>query len=111
MAYTPVEIYIGDLPGTSGPDNAAEYSLPTGVPATAKEILVYAWVTTKGDETFHRYYYQIETSDHLGQPYPQFMNVAATKDIVLNSSNLWLPLFQTQSKCLTFLTAVPMTIL
>ena len=89
MAYTPVQDYLGDLPGTSG--EVIEYKLPCSIPITAKEILVYTWVTTKGDEAFHRYYYQIETVDKSCRAYPQYMNVAATQDIVLNSSNLWMP--------------------
>ncbi|CAB4037418.1 Hypothetical predicted protein [Paramuricea clavata] len=103
MAYTPIECYLGDLPDTSGSCCAKEYGLPGDVAVTAKEILVYLWVTTKGDEQFHRYYYQIETSDGK-HSYPQFMNVAATEDIVLNSSNLWLPVFKDQRKVKVTLT-------
>ena len=104
MAYTPVQVYLGDLPEASGADNAKEYSLCSHIPGTAKEILVYAWVTTKGDEKFHRYYYQIETFDNCQRQYPQYMNVAATHDVVLNSSNLWMPVFPycVQGKCPSF---------
>ena len=103
MAYTPVQVYLGDLPGISG--EVIEYNLPISISETVKEILVYTWVTTKGDEAFHRYYYQIETVDGSLRAYPQYMNVAATQDIVLNSSNLWMP-FSAQSKCLS----IPATI-
>ena len=110
MAYTPVEVYLGDLPDASGSDNANVYNLdPQKISATAGEILVYAWVTTQGDEAFHRYYYEIETFDNSGRSYPQYMNVAATQDVVLNSSNMWMPVFPSaQSKCFTF--PVPMTL-
>ena len=68
MAYTPVEVYLGDLPDASGSDNANVYNLdPQKISATAGEILVYAWVTTQGDEAFHRYYYEIETFDNSGR--------------------------------------------
>ena len=98
MAYTPVQEYLGALPDTSG--EVVEHSMPISIPKTAKEILVYTWVTTRGDEAFHRYYYQIETVD-TSRAYPQYMNVAATQNIVLNSQNLWMPV-SNPSKCLSY---------
>ena len=99
MAYKPVQEFLGPLPDMSG--EVVEHSMPVSIPKAAEEILVYAWVTTKGDEAFHRYYYQIETVDKSLRAYPQYMNVAATEDIVLNSSNLWMPVSD-PSKCLSF---------
>ena len=96
MAYTAFPEnklhYYGELPDTSGNSNRYELS-KSNVPDTAKEILVYLWATTKGDEAFHRYYYRIQTTDGK-QLYNQYMNVAASKDVSLNSANLWLPVFK-----------------
>ncbi|CAB4026091.1 Hypothetical predicted protein [Paramuricea clavata] len=96
MAYTAFPEnklhYYGELPDTSGNSNRYELS-KSNVPDTAKEILVYLWATTKGDEAFHRYYYRIQTTDGI-QLYNQYMNVAASKDVSLNSANLWLPVFK-----------------
>ena len=96
MAYTPFAEdklhYYGELPDESG--NSCYYALSkSNVPDTAKEILVYLWATTKGEEAFHRYYYRIQTTDGK-QFYNQYMNVAASKDVSLNSANLWLPVFK-----------------
>ena len=95
----PVQDFLGALPDISG--EVVEFSLPINIPETAKEILVFTWVTTRGDEAFHRYYYQLETFDTSLRTYPQYMNVAATENIVLNSENLWMPV-SAKSKCLSF---------
>ena len=88
-AYDPVEIELGPLPEYSGDEK--EYTI-TGVPTGAKEILVYTFVTVKGESgDFHRGYYEIATSAG-GKRYTQYMNVATGDGItVLNSANLWLP--------------------
>ena len=89
-AYVPVEICLGALPEFH--EEPKVYDL-TGVPGGAKEMLVYTFVTVKGEEdNFQRGYYEISTADGSIQ-YTQYMNVAAGKDIVvLNSANLWLPM-------------------
>ena len=95
MAYNPIPEenlhYYGELPEESGSSKSYEISL-SGIPSKAKEILVYIWATTKGDEDFHRYYYRIHTTDGTNK-YNQYMNVAASRDVSLNSANLWLPVF------------------
>ena len=95
MAYTPIpedKLYdYGELPELSGDSTIYELS-KSNIPSSAKEVLVYLWATTKGDEEFHRYYYQIYTKDGK-QLYSQYMNVAGSKDVSLNSANLWLPVF------------------
>ena len=93
MAYIPIPedqlYYYGELPDTSG--GSALFDLTkSNIPSTAQEVLVYLWATTKGDEEFHRFYYKIHTTDGK-QLYIQYMNVAASKDVSLNSANLWLP--------------------
>ena len=96
MAYNPIPEdklhYYGELPDSSG--DSCEYDISkSNIPDTAKEVLVYLWATTKGDEEFHRYYYRIQTTDGA-KKYNQYMNVAASKDVSLNSANLWLPVFK-----------------
>ena len=104
MAYTPFPeeklYYYGVLPDASGDSNTVRYDISkSNVPDTAKEILVYLWATTQGDEAFHRYYYRIQTED--GQKfYNQYMNVAASQDVSLNSANLWLPVFKGYGRCM-----------
>ena len=90
--YVPVEISLGTLPEFGGEEK--EYDLTgAGVPAEAKAILVYTFVTVKGvSGDFQRGYYEISTSDEDNQ-YEQYMNVATGDGItVLNSANLWFPM-------------------
>ena len=103
MSFTPVRDYLGDLPDTSGPTHAKHYVPDPNKITAGTEILVYAWITTKGDEDFHRYYYQLETFDNFDRPYAKlYMNVTATKDIALNSSYLPIPVYPFgNSKCFT----------
>lgn len=92
MAYVPVNISMGSLPEYD--DELKSYDLLSEgkVPAEAKEVLVYTFVTSHGDrKDFHRGYYEISTSEGE-KNYPQFMNVAVgPKMMAVNSSNLWLP--------------------
>jgi hypothetical protein len=103
MAYTPFPsdnlYYYGELPGTSNISTTYDIS-KSDVPEEAKEVLVYLWATTKGDDTFHRYYYLIETKDSTGRTYHQYMNAAASPDVSLNSANLWLPVFEGFGRCM-----------
>ena len=99
MAYSPLVKSYGELPDMAGDANIYELK-NANVPETAKEVLVYLWATTKGDEAFHRYYYQIETKDDK-KSYRQYMNVAASQDVSLNSANIWLPVFKDQCKWLS----------
>ena len=63
------------------------------VPSTAKEILVYLYITSKTADRIHkRAVYEIYTEDS-GTKYTQLMNAAFPEnDYVMNSANLWLPL-------------------
>ncbi len=65
------------------------------VPSSAKEILVYVFLTSKhADRRKPRAVYEIYTEDNSGRKYPQLMNAAFPEnDFVMNSANLWLPLF------------------
>ena len=104
MAYIPIPeeklYYYGELPGTSGDKSTYELS-KSNIPDSAKEVLVYLWATTKGDEAFHRYYYRIQTKDGKVL-YNQYMNVAASTDVSLNSANLWLPVFKGYGRYFSF---------
>ncbi len=89
MSYTPVEILLGHLPEFHEEEKV--YDL-TGLPTGAKEVLVYAFVTIKGEKgPFQRGYYEISTTEGASE-YKQYMNVATGDGIVvLNSANVWLP--------------------
>ncbi len=89
MSYTPVEILLGPLPEFHEEEKVYDI---TGIPAD-KEILVYAFVTIKGEKgPFQRGYYEISTTDGANE-YKQYMNVATGEGIaVLNSANVWLPI-------------------
>ena len=104
MAYTPTTKSYGELPETIENPQICYPLSQANVPETAKEVLVYLWATTKGDDAFHRYYYTIETTDGV-QSYSQYMNIAASKDVSLNSANLWLPVFKNSGMCLLGVTA------
>ena len=99
MAYTPTQKDYGELPETIDAPQKRYPISESNVPETAKEVLVYLWATTKGDSEFHRYYYSIETTDGT-QSYSQYMNIAASQSVSLNSANLWLPVFGKSGRCL-----------
>lgn len=90
--YEPMEVLLGTLPDL--PDKVITYDLKgvTQVPSTAKEILVYVFVTTSGEGEFQRGYYEISTSNN-GKKFTQFLNVAIGQGVAaVNSANLWLPI-------------------
>ena len=89
--YEPMNVLLGTFP--EFPDKVESYNLGVGgqVPTTAKEVLLYVFVTTSGDGEFQRGYYEISTSKGAKQ-FTQYLNVAVGQDIVaVNSANLWLP--------------------
>ncbi len=96
--YTPIPfdeiIGLGDLPKTA--ENIIEYCLPEQVPADAKEVLLYLFVTTQtiaGDAK--RGFYEVFTKDSDSTQYSQYMNVVFAKDdVTINSANMWLPIFK-----------------
>ena len=80
------------------PDQVKTYNLSVdgGIPPEAKEVFVYAFVTTHaGDGEFQRGYYEMSTSLLAGvEPiqYKQYMNVATGNGVTaVNSSNMWFP--------------------
>ena len=63
-----------------------------GIPAEAKEFLVYTFITSIGEGDFQRGYYEIFTSDG-GKDYKQYMNVATGQGVnIVNSANQWFPM-------------------
>lgn len=89
--YEPMNVLLGTLP--EFPDKVESYDLKVGgqVPSTAKEVLVYVFVTTTGEGEFQRGYYEISTSKG-GKQFTQFLNVAVGQGVAaVNSANLWLP--------------------
>ena len=95
-AYHPVEaISLGKLPENDRQEvlldvRAALESI--GV-TTAKEFLIYTFVTTRHDsEKFERGYYEMYTSEN-DQQYKKYMNVATGPGITtIDSANLWFPM-------------------
>lgn len=92
VPYVPMKVSLGALPEYH--EQVETYDLKVGgqVPGEAKEVLVYAFVTTNGEGEFQRGYYEISTSI-AGQDYTQYMNVATGQGVkAVNSANLWLPM-------------------
>ena len=94
--YIPMERTMGELP--EFPDQVKTYDLSVhgGIPAEAKEVFVYVFVTTHaGEGEFQRGYYEMSTSLLPGgkpYQYKQYMNVATGKGVTaVNSSNMWFP--------------------
>lgn len=90
--YEPMQVSLGTLP--EFPDEVTSYDLKEGgqVPGTAKEVLVYMFVTTSGEGEFQRGYYEISTSNG-GKQFTQYMNVAIGQGVkAVNSANVWLPI-------------------
>lgn len=90
--YEPMKVSLGTLP--EFPDQVVSYDLKVGgqVPSTAKEVLVYLFVTTSGAGEFQRGYYDIYTSKG-DKHFSQFMNVAVGQGVTaINSANIWLPI-------------------
>ena len=84
--------YLMSLPLVKG--KLCEADVSEYVPSTAKDILVYLFLTFKtADRTHKRAVYEIYTQDNSGTKYTQLMNAAFPEnDFVMNSANLWLPL-------------------
>jgi len=63
MAYVPMRISLGSLPEYDDELKSYDLQLDGKIPAEAKEVLLYTFVTTRGDrDDFHRGYYEISTS-------------------------------------------------
>ncbi|XP_022777874.1 uncharacterized protein LOC111319342 [Stylophora pistillata] len=84
-------VSIGKLPETVT-EEPIVLSLDKAVPNGAEEVLIYTFITSKGEGDFQRYYYNIYTSQD-GRDYSQYMNIATGQDMnVINSANLWFPI-------------------
>ncbi|XP_078376979.1 uncharacterized protein LOC144660250 [Oculina patagonica] len=90
--YEPMKVSLGTLPEFH--EEMKSYDLKVGgqVPAEAKKVFVYTFVTTNGEGDFQRGYYEISTSKG-GKQYTQYMNVATGQGVkAVNSANMWLPM-------------------
>lgn len=92
-SYTPIEIYVANIP--LGPGNYfARYSLEGNSEiANAKDILVYAFNTLHDTtDRFWRGYYEIYTQAVDGTKYKGYMNTANPGEgTTIDSVNVWLP--------------------
>ena len=81
---------LGKLPGYHEIEITYSFDLPE-IPAEAKEVLVYTFMTTIGEGPFERGYYEIFTSGG-GKDFKQYMNVATGDGVnIVNSINAWFP--------------------
>ena len=81
---------LGKLPGYHEIEITYSFDLPE-IPAEAKEVLVYTFMTTIGEGPFERGYYAIFTSGG-GNDFKQYMNVATGDGVnIVNSINAWFP--------------------
>lgn len=88
VPWYPMEVYLGKLPAFDQEEQA--YNLQ--VPANAKEVLIYTFITSIGEGDFQRGYYEIYTSDD-NKVFKQYMNVATGQGVnIVNSANLWVPM-------------------
>ena len=91
MAWVPIVSILGDLPLTA--NELAEFPIPKNIhEMSPKQILVYTFITM--DDVmpgFQRGYYEVFTKRNDGTEFKLYMNVAMTRDAVLNSENMWLP--------------------
>lgn len=96
VPWTPVQVSLGGLPAFDQEEKV--YKLQ--VPADAKEVLIYTFVTSIGEgDSIQRGYYAISTSDGP-TVFEQYMNVATGQGVnIVNSANLWVPV--TSDKSLT----------
>ena len=90
MAYTPIQVTLGELPECPGQN--VTYPL-SGIPDSATEVLVYAFVTTHNDGPFQRGFYVLSTSGQGDTKYSQYLNVASGSPAVTVASatcgSLW----------------------
>ena len=87
-----MEASLGKLPEFH--QEMITYDLSSGgqVPDTAKEVLIFTFITSIGEGgELERGYYEFCTSDGVSD-YKQYMNVATGQGInIVNSANLWIP--------------------
>lgn len=92
-AWTPVEVYLGNLPAFDQEEKVYNLLQGNQVPRDAKEVLVYTFITSIGEgESVQRGYYAIYTNDG-DKVFKQYMNVATGQGVnIVNSANLWVPM-------------------
>ena len=82
---------LGDMPLTA--NEMKKFDVPKEIDqASPKQLLVYTFITM--DDVvpgFQRGFYEVYTQRQDGTKYALYMNVAMTRDAVLNSENMWLP--------------------
>lgn len=90
MSNFPTLVTLGDLPLKAG--EIIKYNVDLGLSKAPNEILIYTFITLEDTApSLHRGFYNIYTQKQDGTQYALYMNVAMTKDTVINSQNLWLP--------------------
>lgn len=90
-AYEPVNVSMGALPEFSDEWKSYDIKMKGKLPADAKEVLLYTFVTTRGEGDFQRGYYEISTSQGE-KNFTQYMNVATGQGVLaVNSANMWFP--------------------
>ena len=83
--------YLGAMPEFHDELKSYDLKVKGNIPAEAKEVLVYVFVTTHGDGNFQRGYYEMFTHQR-GTKFTQFLNVATGQGVMaVNSANLWFP--------------------
>ena len=91
MAWVPTVSVLGDLPLTAS--EMKQFDVPRNIDEMSpKQLLVYTFITI--DEVtpgFQRGYYEVFTQHKSGAKFKFYMNVAMTRDAVVNSENMWLP--------------------
>lgn len=90
--FTPLDVELGELSRTHG--RSSSYELPSEVPASAREVLVHAWVRSgwSGTPGASRYY-EISTAEGsrtLGHFFLRFSTYRQDA-VAFNSETMWLP--------------------
>lgn len=85
--YEPIQLRFGTLPEKNGQEITYKLELP----AKAREVLIYSYVTAHGEGKFHRGYFEFSTSQGE-KKFSQFLNMATGQGInTVNSANMWFP--------------------
>lgn len=83
---------LGKLPENPNTWETYDLSKVKELPAATKEVLVYTFMTSIGEGSFQRGYFEIITSDDA-KDYTKYMNVAYGNGVnIVNSINTWLPM-------------------
>ncbi|MDP1614264.1 MAG: hypothetical protein Q8L68_00535, partial [Methylococcales bacterium] len=98
--WTPIpEISLGNLP--VNPLSTVTYNLPNTIPADAKEVLVYTYITT-GYAPGGIIKFKIYTEENSVQYYQYLIaNGYAQNAVAYNSDNIWLPITSARTLMVT----------